>query len=150
MLRLLQLPLSRRLAWWARVAVATPLAVLLSCAGCAPALESAGDREAEQQALSREDRLLAPQLAEVAERDTVLDTDAESVDCWAPSDHMIDDSQFRVICRVHYEQAGQSRYRDLICVGDLTRTPVVEYCYEWAPYSDTPAFEDYPAFALPR
>lgn len=58
-----------------------------------------------------------------------------------------DANEFRVLCRVHFEQQGAERYRDMICIGNLGRDPVAEYCYQWAYYAGAPKFEDRPAFA---
>lgn len=102
---------------------------------------------------SGEDRVALEQLGGIVARDAAdagtADFSEESgqvepggVECWAPSESLIDEPRFRVICRVHYEQSGEQRYRDMICIGELGRDPVSDHCYEWAPYSDMPAFED--------
>ncbi len=114
--------------------------------------------------LSDEDRLTLDRLAPIAARDAGLagdpraerhadapdasDASLEGVECWAPSQHPIDRAEagFRVICRVHFDEAGQQRYRDVICIGDADSEPLADYCYPWAPYSDMPEFEDHPAF----
>ena len=108
--------------------------------------------------LSGEDRAALEQLGGIAARDAAAAGVAASpeesgqvepgeIECWAPSESMIDEAGFRVICRVHYEQSGEQRYRDMICIGELGRDPVSDHCYEWAPYSDMPAFEDRLAYA---
>lgn len=95
-----------------------------------------------------EDREALAQLHGIAARDAEVEGEPGEVDCWLPSEHLLADderapgAQWRVICRVHYEQGEDERYRDMICIGDSTRDPVTDYCYPWAPYSDMPAFED--------
>ena len=118
------------------VALAGVLSAL--AAGCAPV----GDP------LSDSDRRAIAQLAEIAPRDAKIDGDVSGVECWKPSESMLDDEQFRVICRVHYDQAGEDRYRDVICIGDLAADPVTDYCYLWAYYTDMPRFEDRPGHAV--
>ena len=113
---------------------------------------------AQSSPLSGEDRAALEQLGGIAARDAAAAGAAASpeesgqvepgeIKCWAPSESMIDEPGFRVICRVHYEQSGELRYRDMICIGELGRDPVSDHCYEWAPYSDMPAFEDRLAYA---
>lgn len=106
-------------------------ALILADAGCAA-----------PQPLPERDRLVIAQLAEIAPRDADILGETSGVECWKPSESLLDDTTFRVICRVHYDQAGAERYRDMICVGDVSRQPVTDHCYPWAYYTDTPAFED--------
>ena len=94
--------------------------------------------------LTATDRSTIAQLAKIAPRDAEIDGTVEDVECWKPSESMLDAQQFRVPCRVHYDQQGDERYRDMICIGDLTSTPVTDYCYRWAYYSDMPEFDDKP------
>ena len=92
-----------------------------------------------------EDARIIAQLAEIAPRDSGIEgapsagTDTE---CWRPSGNMLDAETFRVLCRVHYEEADIDRYRDMICIGNVTEDPVTEYCYPWAYYSEMPRYED--------
>ncbi|MDI6023875.1 hypothetical protein QBL02_10000 [Leucobacter sp. UT-8R-CII-1-4] len=86
------------------------------------------------------------QLSSIAARDAELPSGASAVDCWAPSEHEINADEFRVICRVHFVQGEQERFKDMICIGDLARDPVSDYCYQWAYYSDMPSFEDHQAY----
>lgn len=95
-----------------------------------------------EEPLSESDSAAIAQLTEIAPRDSEIDGTPTGVECWKPSESMLDDEEFRVLCRVHYEQAGDERYRDMICIGNLTENPVTEYCYRWAYYTDMPAFED--------
>lgn len=127
--------------------------LLLSLVGCAPAAPvdptsptptptqptSATPGELDAHAIS--------QLASIAARDAALPTEATGAECWAPSEHTLDTGEFRVICRVHFVQADQERFKDMICIGDLAREPVSDYCYQWAYYSDMPSFEDHPAYS---
>jgi len=99
---------------------------------------------AAQDPLSEQDRNAIAQLAEIAPRDSKIDGKTTEVECWKPSESMLDDEKFRVLCRVHYDQAGTERYRDMICIGDVTADPVTDYCYIWAYYTDMPRFEDKP------
>lgn len=85
-------------------------------------------------------------LSQVASLDAEPEGEVTEVECWAPSEHPIAEGGFRVICRVHFRQDAVDRYRDMICIGDMARDPVSDYCYQWAYYSDMPEFEDYPAF----
>lgn len=102
-------------------------------------------------ALSAQDQRVVDQLAEIAPLDSRIEGEVSGVECWKPSENMVDDSTFRVICRLHYvqestddsnEQGAVERYRDMICVGDPGADPVSEYCYIWAYYSDMPKYED--------
>lgn len=101
-----------------------------------------------QPALSESDTRVIAQLTDIAPRGADIDGAATGVECWKPSDAMLDDETFRVLCRVHYLEAGDERYRDMICIGDVTADPVSEYCYRWAYYTDMPEFEDEPGHAV--
>lgn len=133
------------------VAVAAVLGgVVLGLVGCAVGPDVA----------SGEDGRIIAQLAEIAPRDSGLrlseaegsapTDDVKYVECWKPSESMLDDATFRVLCRVHYTEGaledgsagGAERYRDMICIGDVRNDPVADYCYRWAYYTDMPAFED--------
>lgn len=92
--------------------------------------------------LSDNDRRVLAQLTEIAPQNSEIDGETTDVECWKPSESMLDDETFRVICRVHYDQAGTERYRDMICIGKLSSDPVTDYCYRWAFYSDMPVYED--------
>jgi len=99
---------------------------------------------------SEQDATALAALGGIATRDAAIDGDPTETECWAPTEHPVageTGESFRVICRVHYEQSGEQRYRDMTCIGELGRDPVSDHCYEWAPYSDMPAFEDRPAYA---
>lgn len=112
-----------------------------------PALPKTTEPEQpEQSVLSEIDAQAISQLASIAARDAELPGDASEVECWAPSEHEIEAGEFRVICRVHFAQEEQERFRDMICIGDLSRDPVSDYCYQWAYYSDMPSFEDHQAY----
>lgn len=116
--------------------------MLLALAGCALLLTGcSGDAPPEQ------DRHALEQLRVIAARDAAASGETGEVRCWLPSQHMIDERQWRVICRVHYEQGDVQRHRDMICIGDSEQDPVTDYCYPWVPYSDMPAFEDHPAYS---
>ena len=100
--------------------------------------------------------------------------DPDAVDCWLPSAHPVDpaatvlgsdeaaqeapadaaapgpaEAAFRVLCRVSFAEAGESRWRDAICLGDPARSPAVAGCYMWAYYEGAPGFPDEPAVRLP-
>lgn len=87
-------------------------------------------------------------IAAAAERAADLDSadQAGEIACWSPANHTINSggTEFRILCRVHFEQATEARFRDVICVGDLALEDPVSECYRWAYYSDTPGFEDAP------
>lgn len=95
------------------------------------------------------------QLADIAPRTAEIDAPSTGTDCWAPSDSLLarPDADaytgFRVLCRVHFVEAGTDRYRDMICIGDLAENPVADHCYRWAYYTDVPEFEDQKAYAAP-
>ncbi len=98
---------------------------------------------------SEQDATALAALGGIATRDAAIDGDPTETECWAPTEHPVageTGESFRVICRVHYEQQGNARYRDMICIGDLARDPVAESCYQWAFYTDMPKFEDHPAY----
>jgi hypothetical protein len=109
---------------------------MVSVAGCASGIPTVGG----------EDGRIIAQLAEIAPVDSQLDEEVEQVECWKPSESMVDDDTFRVLCRLHYNEEGTERYRDMICLGDASQDPVTEYCYRWAFYSDMPLYEDQPGF----
>ncbi|MBC9926208.1 MULTISPECIES: hypothetical protein [unclassified Leucobacter] len=117
-------------------AVLAMSAALLGTAGCAGGAATVGG----------EDGRIIAQLADIAPRDSKVEEPIEAVECWKPSESMIDDDTFRVLCRLHYTQAGAERYRDMICLGSVTKDPVSEYCYLWAFYSDMPVYEDQPGY----
>lgn len=123
------------------LALVAAAVALLAATGCA----APGDTPAD--ALSEQDRRVIDQLAEIAPRDSKIEGEITGVECWKPSESMVDDSTFRVLCRLHYDQAAAEgetveRYRDMICIGDPDADPVSEYCYLWAYYSDMPVYED--------
>lgn len=107
--------------------------------------------------LSGEDRDSLDELSLIAARDAFAggtlsgETPAvPAVECWAPSAHLFERQKFRVLCRVHFDEAGTPRYRDMICIGEVGREPVSDGCYQWAPYTGMPAFEDAPAYQAER
>jgi hypothetical protein len=115
----------------AALAAAVLVGALLGVSGCAPAAPS------------------SPQLLEVqsvAAESSDVEGTVDAVDCWDPESHIVDPATdaevFRVLCRVHYDQAGTERWRDMTCIGDLAGRPVLEYCYPWLPYDGVPTFED--------
>ncbi len=124
---------------------ALALLALLSMSGCASGPDAGGAEVAHG-----EDARVIAQLAEIAPRDsgiagTGAGTGADAVtatECWTPSANMLDAETFRVLCRVHFEEADTERYRDMICIGNVTEDPVTEYCYPWAYYSEMPRYED--------
>ncbi len=122
------------------IAVAAVLGgVVLGLVGCALGPDIA----------SGEDGRIIAQLAEIAPRDAGLEAiGVRHVECWRPSESMLDEATFRVLCRVHYIESGggADRYRDVICIGDVRNEPVTDYCYRWAFYTDMPAFEDRAGF----
>lgn len=93
-------------------------------------------------------------IAAAAERaaDLAATDSAGVTECWSPAKHAINSggSEFRILCRVHFEQAGADRYRDVICVGDRDLAEPVSECYRWAYYTGTPRFEDAEAWTLGR
>lgn len=120
-----------------RVFAVTLTAVsLLGAVGCASSIPT----------VDGEDGRIISQLANIAPRDSKIDGPVEQVECWKPSESMLDDDMFRVLCRLHYEQDGADRYRDMICLGSVTKDPVSDYCYLWAFYSDMPVYEDQAGF----
>lgn len=118
----------------------------LACAGIVLVLGSTACAGADP--LTPDDRRALGELATIAPRDSDIDGSPGRVECWQPSASMVDDESFRVICRVHYSQAGEQRYRDMICIGELAKDPVTDHCYRWAYYTDMPKFEDEPAYAV--
>lgn len=110
-----------------------------------------GGAESHAGSLGAQDSHALEQLAEIAARDAQTNGPVTATECWAPSQNLLesdsDPQGFRVICRVHFEEKDAQRYRDMICVGNLNRDPVAEYCYQWAYYSEAPKFEDRPAYA---
>lgn len=113
---------------------------LLSTSGCA-----AGPETGAAELAQGEDARIIAQLAEIAPRDSGIEGAPSAVtatECWKPSENMLDAETFRVLCRLHFEEADTDRYRDMICIGNVTEDPVTEYCYPWAYYSEMPKYED--------
>lgn len=98
--------------------------------------------------ISQGDQRAIGQLAQIATRDAGVEAEAHAseVECWLPSQHALDEGGFRVICRVYFDEANTARYRDMICIGDVMSDPVADHCYQWAYYTEAPAFEDHRAF----
>lgn len=119
------------------------IATLLSLAAVAAALSGCSVLDP---TLGGNDGRVIAALAEIAPRDAKVDEPITQVSCWKPSEHLIDDDTFRVLCRLDYVQAGADRYRDMICIGSVMKEPVTEYCYLWAFYSDMPSYEDFPGY----
>ena len=133
-------------------AAALCLAACLALAACADGAVTDGNSRGDVEGAappSAQDAAALAKLGGIATRDAAVEGKATGTECWAPTAHHLageTDGGFRVICRVHYEQRGESRYRDMICIGDLARDPVAESCYQWAFYTDMPEFEDHPAY----
>lgn len=121
---------------WGSALVAVGVAGLIGSCAAQP------ERPSVEASIVAEDLEVITELSEIAAEGIAPEEAIGHTECWYPSQHMIDESRFRVICRVHYTEANAARYRDMICIGDLLRDPVTDHCYQWAPYSDTPAFED--------
>lgn len=101
-----------------------------------------------QDLLSDSDTEVISQLTSIAPATSEIEGDVTDVECWLPSENMLDEEMFRVLCRVHYDQAGEPRYRDMICIGETNQDPVTDYCYRWAYYTDMPEFEDEPGHSV--
>ena len=126
---------------------ALSLAACIGLAACADGRVERGEGRAAPP--SEQEASALAVLGGIATRDAAIDGDPTEIECWAPTEHPVageTGESFRVICRVHYEQQGNARYRDMICIGDLARDPVAESCYQWAFYTDMPKFEDHPAY----
>lgn len=121
------------------VFVLLALLVLLSVPGCAKEPAATGYAVAQG-----EDARIIAQLADIAPRDSGIagTGTGTATECWNPSANMLDAETFRVLCRLHFAEAGTERYRDMICIGNVTEDPVTEYCYPWAYYSEMPRYED--------
>lgn len=119
-----------------QIALVAAVAAVLGLAGCATGVSTVGG----------EDGRIIAQLAEIAPEGAKLESPVELVECWKPSESMLDDDTFRVLCRLHYDEDGTERYRDMICLGSVSSVPVSEYCYLWAFYSDMPVYEDQHGF----
>lgn len=126
--------------------VVKPCIPLGALAGLAAALLLAGCASAPP--LTESDTRVISQLASIAPAGAEIDGAATEVECWQPSEAMLDDQTFRVLCRVHYLEGADTRYRDVICIGDIAADPVSEYCYRWAYYTDMPEFEDKPGHVV--
>lgn len=170
---------SFRSFWRSRLIGVVVIALaLLPVTACAAGLDTPeGDTTEvdtpEGGAISSTDRRAIDQLGEIAPRGSgaspAIDGEVTGVECWLPSEHVIEGTGFRVLCRVHYlqrdgdgdgdgdsagaephqeaehdaaEHVTAERYRDMICIGDTATDPVSDGCYEWAYYTDAPAYED--------
>lgn len=142
----------------AAAATATVAAIALSLCGCAADPEGANVPAVPAPSAAvtlpppaPEDAAALTQVTDAAARSAQVDGVVRATDCWSPSRHIVKAGKpvFRVICRVYYDQAGTSRYKDMTCIGDLTATPMLDHCYRWAHYSDTPGFADGPGLASP-
>ncbi|MCX6432580.1 MAG: hypothetical protein NTX29_07250 [Actinobacteria bacterium] len=64
-------------------------------------------------------------------------------ECESPREHVVegsgDSATFRVICRVFYMQGTTDRWKQMLCIGTFSRDPMLDYCYDWAPYETSPS-----------
>lgn len=101
--------------------------------------------------LSEQDADALATLAAVAGPTSNVDPDAiTSTECWLPSEHMVvdpsvDDTTWKVLCRVHYADDSGDRYQDATCIGDFAKQPQLDHCYRWAHYDFAPTFPEFPA-----
>jgi len=142
-------------------ALATIAASALLLAGCATSAPGAGAGSKARPSTSASPAVSPRDAAALAQLRTAASTSAEAdgatgitgVDCWTPSQHLVGGSApvgvFSVLCRVHYEQGTTARYKDMTCIGDFFREPMLTRCYRWAYYSAEPRFEDGPKLASP-
>ena len=108
-----------------RLVVTASLAVL-ALAGCSPI--SPGQSE-DAKAL----------VGQLAIRDANVANTTGVVECGEPRDHLLAEegypTVFRTICRVYFDDGEtDSRYKDMICIGDFEASPISEKCYVWLPY----------------
>lgn len=93
------------------------------------------------------------QLGTIAVSSADVEGQVTGVDCWTPSEHLVGGSApisvFSVLCRVRYELDSVKRYKDMRCIGDFEKTPMLTSCYRWAYHSLQPRFEDGDALASP-
>lgn len=129
---------------------------LAGCAGGSPGDLTRRTPEASGSSFlqpTADDSAALAQLDRVAAASAEVDSSIDRVSCWTPSRHLLDGSdaerEFKVICRVFYEQASEGRYKDMTCIGDFDETPMLTSCYRWIYYSDMPRFEDGSSFGLP-
>lgn len=78
-------------------------------------------------------------MGQLAIRDSKVENPTGVVECGDPREHLLTDegypSVFRTICRVYFDDGEtDSRYKDMICIGDFAATPISEKCYVWLPY----------------
>ena len=78
-------------------------------------------------------------VGQLAIRDSKVENPTGVVECGDPREHLLTDegypSVFRTICRVYFDDGEtDSRYKDMICIGDFAATPISEKCYVWLPY----------------
>lgn len=136
------------------------VAVTLVLAGCAASPANDAKTPAtsvpvptESTRTSPSDTVALAQLDEVAASSADLGSAVTHVDCWTPSEHLVvisaSEHVFRVICRVFYDQESAKRYKDMVCIGDFDKSPMLDSCYHWVYYSQMPRFEDGPALASP-
>lgn len=133
----------RQSAAFRAFAVAVAVAGLLSACSAPSAPARAIDD------LGADDQRMLSQIAPIAARDAAAEH-PRFADCWVPSDHAIDGepSHFKVLCRVAFDEAGEQRERDMICIGAFDDDPPLDYCYDWAYYTDMPSFDDADAVRL--
>jgi hypothetical protein len=142
-------------------AAALVMAAALALTACAAGEPSASSHTASTeppptattQPTSIRDAAALTQLRTVAAASAVVDGSVTRVDCWMPSQHMVGASAptsvFSVQCRVHYDLQSTSRYKDMRCIGDFDKTPMLTSCYRWAYHALEPRFEDGDALASP-
>lgn len=103
--------------------------------------------------MSLRDTEAGKQLSRAAAGSAEIDGTVTGVDCWTPSQHLLGGSApvgvFSVLCRVHYKEGRTARYKDMTCIGDFYKSPMLTGCYRWAYYSAEPRFEDGPRLASP-
>lgn len=78
-------------------------------------------------------------VGQLAIRDSKVANPTGLVECGEPRDHLLTEdgypSVFRTICRVYFDDGeSDSRYKDMICIGDFNLDPIAEKCYVWLPY----------------
>lgn len=77
-------------------------------------------------------------MQEYSGRDAKVEKLTKTPECDNPRDAILTaegyPTAFRSKCRVFYTKDGVDRYKDMKCIGDFAKDPILEYCYVWHPY----------------
>jgi hypothetical protein len=78
------------------------------------------------------------EIQEMSARDAQVSNIVGVPSCGDPRSHLLTDkgypTVFRTICRVSYKDGSIDRHKDMWCIGDFEKSPMLDHCYVWVPY----------------